>query len=120
MNLCGQDGDIWKLLDYRFSSWGIKTYQKGLGESEEFILKIFYITTAVGLKIMVESSPTYQEKPTFFYSAIQTDSTVHVMYSKHAYIEEITESPSCTELKDSENQTAPGLFSKTSTVKIIH
>lgn len=58
MNLCGQDGDIWKLLDYRFSSWGIKTYQKGLGESE-FILKTFYITTAVGLKIMAESSQTY-------------------------------------------------------------
>lgn len=38
-------------------------------------------------------------------------------YSKHAYIEEITDSPSCIEFKDSKKQTAPGLFSKTSTAK---
>lgn len=57
MNLCGQDGDIRKLLDYRFSSWGIKTYQKGLDEREEFILKIIYITTAVGLKVHQLMSP---------------------------------------------------------------
>lgn len=49
-----------------------------------------------------------------------SDSTVHIIYSKHAYIEEITDSPSCTEFEDSKNQTVPGLLSKASTVKIMH
>lgn len=65
MNLCGQDGDIWKLLDYRFSSWGTKTYQKGLGESE-FILKNILYYHSCGTKDNGWKYPNLLGKAHFF------------------------------------------------------